>query len=174
MTVKSTSVTVFSWVSLCLNSVVPFTILLTINCRIILAMKRHSKMLARHDKGTDGSSTNTTQKQSNRDRQITIMLLVVTFTLLLLTGPQYSRYVIFKFVDHLSSPARNAFYVFMYHVTNKLIFTNSAINFFLYSLAGSKFRSETAKILMSCCKSLKNIQSRRTNSVHPTSSSQTC
>ena len=171
---KSTSVTVFSWVSLCLNSVVPFTILLTMNCHIILAMKRHSKMLARHDKGTDGSSTNTTQKQSNRDRQITIMLLVVTFTLLLLTGPQYSRYVIFKFVDPISSPARNAFYVFMYHVTNKLIFTNSAINFFLYSLAGSKFRSETAKILMYFCQSSKNSQSRRANSVHPTLSSQTC
>ena len=144
------------------------------NSRIILAMKNHSKMLASHDKGTDGSSANTAQKQNNRDRQITIMLVVVTFTLLMLTGPQYSRYVIFKIVDRLSSPGRNAFYVLMYNVTNKLIFTNSAINFFLYSLAGSKFRSETAKLLMSFCKSSKKIQRKRTNSVHPISSSQTC
>ena len=174
MTVKSTTVTVFSWVSLCLNSVVPFTILLTINCQIILTMKRHSKMLAIHDKGADGSSANATQKQNNRDRQITIMLLVVTFTLLLLTVPQYLRYVIFKFVDQFSSPARNAFYVFMYHVTNKLIFTNSAINFFLYSLAGSKFRSETANLSKCFWKPSKIIQSKRANSVHPTSFSHTC
>ena len=145
---KSTTATIYTWTSLCLNSVVQFTILLTINCRIILVIKRHSKMLARHNIGSDESSANETHKQNNRDRQVTLMLLVVTFTLLLLTIPQYLRYTIYKVVDRFAPPDHLALYIFFYHITNKLIVTNSAINFFLYSLAGSKVRSEAVNLLM--------------------------
>ena len=167
MAVKSTVATIYTWTSLCLNSVVPFTILLTINCRIILAMKRHSKMLARHNIGTDESSANATHKQNNRDRQMTLMLLVVTFTLLLLTIPQYLRYVIYNVVDRFASPDHLALYIFFYHVTNKLIISNSAINFFLYILAGSKFRSEAVNLLMCYRKLRKHLKSKSPHAVHP-------
>ena len=172
MSVKSTAATIFSWASLCLNSVVPFSILLIINILIILEMKRHSKMLARHGTGTDGSSAKASQKQKTRDQQITIMLLVVTFALLLLTIPQYLRYVVYKVIDAPSSPSDVASFILLYHITNKLIFTNSAVNFFLYSLSGSKFRSETLRLLMCAQKPWNKLFGARAQSVHPTASSQ--
>ena len=96
---------------------------------------------------TDNSHTSLGSKMSNEmegrhQRQLTVMLLVVTTAFLLLTSPQYIRYIIFSFLNITKDEQTFAFATLFYHLTNKLFYTNSAVNFFLYCIAGSKFRSD--------------------------------
>jgi hypothetical protein len=79
---------------------------------------------------------------SSRDNQLTVMLLLVTFTFLLLTLPQYARHVASVLWNYMSSPQSYADYVLTAHVTNRLFNTNSACNFFLYCLSGTRFRQD--------------------------------
>ena len=145
MSVNSLSANIFSWFSLCMNSVIPFTILLAINCSIIFEMKRHSRFMAnRSDSKVRQGVPNETNK---RDKQVTVMLLLVTFVMLFLNIPLYCRIVIFRIVDPMTSPIIYAWFSLAYHVTNKLIWTNSAINFYLYCFSGSKFRNEFFSII---------------------------
>ncbi len=101
------------------------------------------------DKGSSDTSVNhssTTRNggdmENKHQRQLTVMLLVVTTIFLLLTSPQYVRYIIFSFLDITRDQGTFASAVLLYHLTNKLFYTNSAVNFFLYCIAGSKFRSD--------------------------------
>ena len=91
---------------------------------------------------TCSESKKSTEIDSRHQRQLTVMLLVVTTTFLLLTSPQYVRYIIFSFLDITQDEQTFAFATLFYHLTNKLFYTNSAVNFFLYCIAGSKFRSD--------------------------------
>ena len=87
------------------------------------------------------------KKTTSVDRQLTVMLLLVTFALLLLTGPQYLRYLIYLVVDKSSSPKTYAVYVLIFHTTNKFSVFNSSVNIFLYCLGGAKFRQEALALL---------------------------
>lgn len=107
---------------------------------MIVKMKKQSAMI-------DANNT----KRSSRDRQLTITLMLVTFALLLLTGPQYIRYLVYLIVDPSKDPWMFAVYILFVHVSNKLSFLNSSVNFFLYCFGGSKFRKEAYRI-MSCGK----------------------
>ena len=82
-----------------------------------------------------------------REVQLTAMLLLVAFTLLLLTTPQYIRYLVYICFDSKTSAERYATFVLIYHITNKLYFTNFAVNFFLYSISGSKFREDIRRLV---------------------------
>ena len=67
---------------------------------------------------------------ANMERQLAIMLLVVTVAFLLLTAPQYTRYIVFTFLDYEHDPRRYGIANLLFHVSNKLLWTNSAVNFF--------------------------------------------
>lgn len=82
------------------------------------------------------------------------MLLLVTFALLLLTGPQYIRYIVYTVVDERKTTKSYAFFILFVHVSNKLSFCNSSVNFFLYCFGGSKFRRETLALVT--CKQLQS------------------
>ncbi|CAH1796908.1 unnamed protein product [Owenia fusiformis] len=82
----------------------------------------------------------------NRDAQLTFMLLAVTFTFLVLSLPQYLRYIIYAILDKHASPEVYATYMLIYHITNKLFFTNASVNFYLYCLSGSRFRNDIRNI----------------------------
>ena len=97
------------------------------------------------DDNTRHNKTNT----SSVDHQLTVMLLLVTFALLILTGPQYIRYLVYIIVDNSRDASTFAGYMFFVHLSNKLSFCNSSVNVLLYCLGGSKFRSE-AKTLLTC------------------------
>ncbi len=94
---------------------------------------------------TDGPATcsrNCGDMDSKQQRQLTAMLLVVTTTFLLLTSPQYVRYIVFSCLNITRDAETFASAVLLYHITNKCFYTNSAVNFFLYCIAGSKFRKD--------------------------------
>ena len=78
----------------------------------------------------------------SRERQLTLMLLLVTFTFLLLTLPQYVRYLAAVVWNYTATPEDYADYILLAHVTNKVFYVNNACNFFLYCISGRKFRKD--------------------------------
>ena len=167
--------TIYSWLSLAVNFVIPFSTLLTMNVKIIVAMKSHSKHMAKQAKkptpdAKDGDTSSGVAKKNSRDQQVTMMLIGITLGLFVLTIPQYIRYVVFKFIDPYSSAEMFADFTLTYHLTAKLLATNSAVNFFLYCLTGSKFRKEALGVLS--CKTSHvgrfTGSSSRSNKIYPT------
>ncbi len=106
---------------------------------------------------TNLEGTNVESRVSLRDRgkvdraenQLTVMLLCVTFVFVLLTMPQYTRYIVYTFLPMDGDSATFATFVLIYHITNKAFYTNSAVNFWLYVASGSKFRHDLKRL---CCK----------------------
>ena len=113
-------------------------------------------------------------KTLRQDRQLIAILFLVTLSLLTLTGPQYVRnltYMIFT----PATPEAYGFYYFFVQLTNKLTTMNSAVNFYLYCISGSKFRKEVLALLSCASKSAvessqPQSSSTRTATVHPISS----
>ena len=74
------------------------------------------------------------------------MLFLVTIALLLLTSTQYVRYIVASSVDYNSSPEAYASFFLLIHMSNKLFVTNYSINFFMYVISGTKFRTDLHKL----------------------------
>ena len=85
--------------------------------------------------------------KSSAESQLLVMLLLVSCALLVLTSPQYVRYIVASTAEYQRSPQTYANFMLLYHVSNKLYFTNHAVNFFLYVLGGSGFRRDVRKLL---------------------------
>ena len=86
-------------------------------------------------------------KLNASERQLIVMLMLVTFSLLILTLPQYIRYTVYEFLNFRDRPESFALYVMMFHITQKMYYTNSAVNFFLYCISGSRFRADLRESL---------------------------
>ena len=80
--------------------------------------------------------------------QLAIMLLCVSFAFLALTLPLSVRSVVYALgffsADSNREQAQTALVV---AITSRLMLLNGAINFWLYSIAGSKFRQDLKKVL---------------------------
>lgn len=136
----STYTIIYSWLTIFLNSVVPFASLLCLNVLIIASVRRS---ISSQGKTQDERST-------PRDKQLSVLLLMVSFTFLALTLPIYMRNIAYQYIDQtVSEKALSRYYIY-FHVTTKLFFTNNAVNFFLYCMGGSKFRRDL-KRLCRCC-----------------------
>ena len=87
------------------------------------------------------------------EKQLSQMLLTVSFMFLILTLPQYVRYVTYTFVDFRQSAQSYATYILIFNITNKLYITKSAINFILYCISGGRFRRQLKRLCQSrrCC-----------------------
>ena len=150
--VESPMTKMYSWFSFVLNAVFPFTILIYMNCVIVKTVQQSRKMFGNKNRSTTtGTTTNqgmetrqTTMK--NAEKQLTIMLLLVTTLFLILLCPTYIRFIYVAFVKR-DTPLEYANSMFLYQITSKLYATNSGINFLLYCLSGQKFRSELKDIL---------------------------
>ena len=93
------------------------------------------------------TSSRREQKMKNTENQLTVMLILVTTLFLILMIPTNARFVYSNFMTR-DTPTKYASLIFFYHVSQKLYFTNSGINFFLYCISGQKL-----------CKDLKEIAS---------------
>ena len=131
---------IYSWSYIAFCSVIPFSVLLTFNILIISSLQKYRKNTASlregsrqvDSRGKQPSSRGISQgapgacKKSPRtvELQLTAMLMLVTFTFLLLTLPQYIRYIIYMFLDYKTQAHDYAVFMLLYHVSNKLWFTN--------------------------------------------------
>ena len=138
---------------------IPFVSLLVMNCVIIYKLRKRSKFLTNTsdslDKGQDqdqcqGHSQGHSQGHRNTrhpEKQIITMLLVVTFSFLILMIPPYSMLFYTQFVDFRSSPKLYAGFNLFSAIGTKCYHTNFAINFYLYVISGQKFRSDLIELL---------------------------
>ena len=162
--VKTPFTQFYSWFSLCISSVIPFSIILIMNILIICAIRKRKELFkdtnnkeltetvpgrgcSAEDMDQAAGHMATSRKGRVRESQLTTILLLVSFVLLILTLPQYIRYTIYVFVNYKFSHKVFANYILAYHITNKLYFTNNACNFYLYCIGGSKFRSDVKRLL---------------------------
>ena len=128
------------------------TTILTFNILIIKTLKQRNKYFEEQKQSTIEPNVGSPQTapssgQSNKDIQLVVMLLTVSFGFLILTFPIYTRYIMFIYIKYKQDPYMYAIYWFAYHLSNKLYFVNNAVNFYLYCLSGSKFCKETRQLL---------------------------
>ena len=145
--VKSILTKVYSWFTIFLNAVIPFTLLIHMNYVIVKTGKTTVGKCSEAMPGTTG--TETRQKtMKNTENQLTTMLLLVTTLFLFLLLPTYVRFIYASFVI-TDTPSKYASSLFFFEITYKLYVTNSAINFFLYCISGQRFRNDLKEIV--CC-----------------------
>ena len=144
--VKSILTKVYSWFTIFLNAVIPFTLLIHMNY-VIVKTVRNSRKMFRSNAATTGTETRQKTMKS-AENQLTTMLLLVTTLFLFLLLPTYIRFIYASFVI-TDTPSKYASSLFFFEITYKLYVTNSAINFFLYCISGQRFRNDLKEIV--CC-----------------------
>lgn len=151
----------YTWLNILLNAVIPFFCLITMNVTILTGIRGHQQEVATFQGQISGRSW---KSRSSKQGQLTAMLLLVSFTFILLTLPQYIRYTLFLIIDNQKDADTYATFMLLYHVTNKLFLTNSAVNFFLYCIGGSKFRAVLKRICIRKKKPQKGAESQDSDS----------
>ena len=56
--------------------------------------------------------------EANMERQLAAMLLIVTVAFLLLTAPQYTRYIVFAFFKYKTDPKLYGIANLLFHVSS--------------------------------------------------------
>ena len=134
----------YYWFSFVLMFALPFVLLLAMNSVIIHTLrKRSSSPMSKNETEAD------VVKTKNVEKQIFVILLLVTFGFLILTTPGYMMVLYVLIVDFSKTPRSFATYHLLYHIGQKTYFTNSAINFFLYVISGQKFRTDLVNLFRS-------------------------
>ena len=101
---------------------------------------------------SEGQGQGQGPKVKSSEKQIYIMLLLVTFGFMILTTPTYTIIYVVAYWNYQASARGLALFYLLYNVAQKTIYTNYAINFFLYVISGQKFRSDL--VGLSKCKQL--------------------
>ncbi len=145
---------IHSWLSFVVNFIIPFSLLFFMNLVIIQEVKRSHQKFGKMPNLTEETSDDNPAQLRLRGRksvenQLTRMLVTITSFFLLLLVPTYVRFVYTTLVVP-DTPERQAESILMYHLSSKLYFTNSGVNFFLYCISGQKFRSDLKELLCFC------------------------
>ena len=172
-----------SWVGLVLNCIIPFTVVAVMNSLIIktiLSAESTIDQKSKHRGSAQNFSSHLTSaatpslhgrvqtKMSQRDiskeeasykthEQSAVLLIVVTFTFIFLTLPLYVSYLLFAFAEYKNNPKTHSLLVLIYHTAHKMYIANSAINFMLYLLAGTRFRKDFVSLFL--CRSTDQLNS---------------
>ena len=131
---------VWSWVDLTLASLLPFALLLLGNC-LILWKVTLSVRAARYLGSTNPNDVSQRQRKTS---SMTVTLVALSIIFFLTTSP----ICVFNVIEHYVSNGvetdvrTDARLSLTWAVVNMLMYTNSAINFYLYCLSGAKFRQE--------------------------------
>ena len=140
----------YSWLSIVVNAIIPFSTLIHINYIIVKTVKGSFTMFWTNDQisqrknGITFGMVTRQKAMKSAENQLTIMLLLVTTLFLILLIPTYIRFIYLTFLER-DTPSKYASSMLIYHVTHKL--SNSGINFFLYCISGRKFRNDLKEIL---------------------------
>ena len=129
---------IYYWLSFVVNYSFPFMSLLFMNCFIIHAIRSRKKLSVTNENDT---------KFKTSEKQIFIILLLVTFSFLLLTTPTYMLFLFNMIIDFDQSPKSQADFQLFFVSAQKAFYINNGINFFLYILSGTKFRNDFLKLL---------------------------
>ena len=133
----------YYWSQFTLTFALPFVLLLFMNSVIIHTIRTRSLM---NDMGLESQGRRKGQGQVTSERQIFAIFFLVTFGFLTLTSPGALLILYMMFVDVMESPRVFASYYLFYNIGQKLYYTNSGINFFMYVLSGRKFRTDLVRL----------------------------
>ncbi|CAF1385718.1 unnamed protein product [Adineta steineri] len=146
-------------VHLVVYNLCPFIIMLTCNTFIICISIRSARIRMTR-RMTDASGKVSTTSTS-RHRQLTIMLMLVTFMFVLLTLPSCVYFVFFRHRMPSTSDSRT-FRHMVQICLGSIQFTAHAINFFLYCFSARNFREELHGFINElCCKRTSDFKSNR-------------
>ena len=135
--IKGLLTKVYSWFTIILNGVIPFTLLIHMNFIIVKTVRNSRKMFR-------AETRQRTLKSA--ESQLTTMLLLVTTLFLILLLPTYIRFIYVSFVVS-DTPSKYATSIFFSEISYKLYVTNNGINFFLYCVSGQKFRNDLKEMI---------------------------
>ena len=80
------------------------------------------------------------------EMQIYVILLLVTFSFLILTTPGSLFILYTMYIDYTNSPRAFALFYRLFNVGQKTYHTNFGVNFFLYVISGTKFRADLVRL----------------------------
>ena len=140
----------YYWLSVVVNYLLPFVLLLSMNSVIMHTLRKWSSKLTKSSDFERGKTMNQSSRIQGTERQIYIILLLVTFGFLILTSPAYIFFFYQMFYEYDKSPYAFARFYLYNSVSQKAIYTNNGINFFFYIMAGQKFRTDLKKLFHSC------------------------
>ena len=138
---------VYYWLTQIFMFIIPFSSLLTMNSIIIHTLRKKSKLNI-SEPGGQGQSESQTLKIKHSEKHIFTMLLLVTFTYLILS---FSMRVLNFYRNFYtgSTPSCYVGFHLIYQIGVQSFYTNHAINFFLYVLSGRKFKTDLMNLLIS-------------------------
>ncbi|KAK2141113.1 hypothetical protein LSH36_1158g00006 [Paralvinella palmiformis] len=144
----------FNYIRLASYTLVPFALVMGMNASIIVCICRTSRQTVRNaDRALTRTGllvTNTRTLQRNK-QQITVMLLLVSFSWLLLTLP----FAVISLINFRYSTNHGRAATFLLKTTSFLLmYLNHSCNFFLYCMVGKKFRTEFISMFCDCRRSL--------------------
>ena len=100
------------------------------------------------------------QKVKTSEKQIFVMLLLVTFSYLILNTPTYLL-VFLNFTSIKKQTADSlALFHLLYSVAQKALYTNYGINFFLYVISGEKFQKDLTLVSKNILRLIICVRSR--------------
>ena len=105
------------------------------NSFIIHTLRTRSVTNIAHLEGQGGTEGQASKLKSS-EKQIFILLLLVTFAFLILMTPTYILILYVNLVDYTKSPETFAYYYLIFNIGHKTYYTNYGINFFLYVISG--------------------------------------
>lgn len=146
----------FEFLKLATYSLVPFAVILVLNVAIITRLHWRPFLLRGRSGDTSSTFSGTSRSESatnGRQAKVTYMLVAVSFAWLALTFPNAIHALVF----HLSTSdqARSMYRA----VSFLLVYTNHAINFYLYCITGKKFRRELEELSKAACSRMRTRSS---------------
>ena len=115
------------------------------NSIIIYTLRKRSKLNI-SESGIQGQSEGQTLKIKHSEKQIFTMLLLVTFTYLILSFSMRGLNFYRNFYTG-NTPSYYAGFHLIYQIGFDTFYTNHGINFFLYVLSGRKFKTDLINLL---------------------------
>ncbi|KAL8590287.1 hypothetical protein ACOMHN_006403 [Nucella lapillus] len=139
------------WVDMCLASLLPFAFLLTSNSLLMWKVTSSIRDV-RKLTNTGHKSQEVASHRQKQSTSLNVTLIFLSAMFFLLTSPV----CVFLILDHYfhfdlvstGDPGHVAASTLGWGVTNLLLYTNSAINFYLYFLTGSRFRAQVWQCLL--------------------------
>ncbi|XP_070206116.1 probable G-protein coupled receptor B0563.6 [Littorina saxatilis] len=133
---------IYTWIDASIYSFIPCLSLLLLNVLIIRQLRVSIKFSRQF---TDSCSSSTKKVVTNTN--ITVMLLMVSFTFLLLTSPVAIVLLVKRYYWLPDTNAERARARLTHAFVDNLMYTNHAVNFVLYCVSGRRFREELKRLL---------------------------
>nr|KAG5697731.1 hypothetical protein BaRGS_006253 [Batillaria attramentaria] len=126
-----------NWAEIILNSLLPSIIMIVCNCLMVRAMMLSSR------RASIRSRSRSANLRGGALSQVTLTLILVSLVFIVLTLPMYITQIILEETPELQFDGP---FQIWYNITSVMWICNSAVNFFLYVMTGSRFRKEGKRL----------------------------